>query len=188
MAQQAEKLIRNINLWIIVHGIEECGRTISALRYKLRIFGVLIYGTTDMFCDNKDVYKNASTPESQLHEKHHSISYHMAWEAVESGSCRIAKEDTSTNLEDLFTKVLPMPRREYILNKFTYWEFRMNDNSIISGDINGHPGDYTIKLTIIEYSILSDRGGPVNPVRIESCESLWTSAEALMRKCVEITD
>ena len=73
-----------------------------------------------MFCDNELVYKNASTPESQLRKKHHSISYHMAREAVASGACRIAKEDTLTNLADLFTKVLPKPRREYILNKFTY--------------------------------------------------------------------
>ena len=28
----------------------------------------------------------------------------------------------------------------------------------------------------------------VNPVTIESCESLWTSAKALMSKCVAITD
>ena len=93
---------------------------IAALRYKLRMFGVPIDGPTDMFCDNEAVYKNASTPESQLRKKHHSISYHMAREAVASGACRIAKEDTLTNLADLFTKVLPKPRREYILNKFTY--------------------------------------------------------------------
>ena len=73
----------------------------------------------------------------------------MAREAVANGACRIAKEDTLTNLADLFTKVLPKPRQEYILNKFTYRELRTYDKSIISGVINGHPGDYTIKLTII---------------------------------------
>jgi hypothetical protein len=93
---------------------------IASLRYKLRMFGVPIDGATDMFCDNEAVYKNASTPESQLRKKHHSISYHMSREAVASGACRIAKEDTETNLADLFTKVLPKPRRELLLNKFTY--------------------------------------------------------------------
>jgi hypothetical protein len=93
---------------------------IAALRYKLRMFGVPVEGPTNMFCDNEAVYKNASTPESQLRKKHHSISYHMSREAVASGAIRIAKEDTETNLADLFTKVLPKPRRELLLNKFTY--------------------------------------------------------------------
>ena len=84
------------------------------------MFGVPMDGPTDMFCDNEAVYKNASTPESQLKKKHHSISYHMSREAVASGACRIAKEDTETNLLDLFTKVLTRVRREFLLNKFTY--------------------------------------------------------------------
>ena len=71
-------------------------------------------------CDNEALYKNASTPESQLRKKHHSISYHMSREAVASGACRMAKEDTETNLSDLFTKVLPRPRRELLLDSFTY--------------------------------------------------------------------
>ena len=84
------------------------------------MFGVPVKGHTNMFCNNEAVYKNASMPESQLRKKHHSISYHMSREAVAGGSCRIAKEDTDTNLVDLFTKVLPKPRREKLLDKFTY--------------------------------------------------------------------
>ena len=84
---------------------------IAALRYKLRIFGVPIDGSTDIFCDNEAVYNNASTPESQLRNKHHSISYHISREVGDSGTCRMSKEDTETNLSDLFTKVLPRPRR-----------------------------------------------------------------------------
>ena len=82
---------------------------ITLLRYKLNMFGVPIDGYTDIFCDNEAVYKNASTPEYQLRKKHHSILYHMSREAVASGACRMAKEDTETNLSDLFTKVLPPP-------------------------------------------------------------------------------
>ena len=84
------------------------------------MFGVPIDGSTNMFCDNEAVYKNASIPESQLQKKHHSISYHISWEAVATGACRVAKEETTTNMADLFTKVLPQPRRELLLNKFTY--------------------------------------------------------------------
>ena len=35
---------------------------IAALGYKLRMVGVPIDGSTDIFCDNEAVYKNASTP------------------------------------------------------------------------------------------------------------------------------
>ena len=35
---------------------------IAALRYRLRMFGVPIDGSTDIFCDNEAVYKNASMP------------------------------------------------------------------------------------------------------------------------------
>ena len=85
---------------------------IAALRYKLRMFGVPIDGSTDMFCNNEAVYKNAYIPESQLRKKHHSIAYHMSRESVASGASRIANEYIETNLADLFTKVLQRPRRE----------------------------------------------------------------------------
>ena len=84
------------------------------------MFGVPMDGPTDLFCDNEAVYKNSSTPESQIKKKYHSISYHMSREAVASGACHIEKEDTETNLSDLFTKVLTRVRREFLLNKFTY--------------------------------------------------------------------
>ena len=93
---------------------------IADLRYKLGIFGIPIDGSTDMFCDNEAVYKNASMPESQLRNKHHSIAYHMSRKFIASGATLISKEDTETKLADLFTKVMPIPRRELLLNKFTY--------------------------------------------------------------------
>ena len=59
---------------------------IAALRYKLRMFGVPIDGSTYMFCDNEAVYKNASMPELQLRKKHHIIAYQMSRESVASGA------------------------------------------------------------------------------------------------------
>ena len=93
---------------------------IGLLRYKLRMFGLPIDGSTDIFYDNEAVYKNASTPESQLSKKHHIILYHMSREAVAGGACSMAKEDTETKILDLFTKVLTLPRRELLLESFTY--------------------------------------------------------------------
>ena len=93
---------------------------IESLRYKLRMFGVPIDGPTNIFCDNEAVYKNTSLPESTLKKKHHSIAYHRCREAVAAKTVRVAKEGTKTNLADLFTKLLPQPRREELLDKFTY--------------------------------------------------------------------
>ena len=93
---------------------------IVALRYKLMMFGVPIDGSTNIFCDNEAVYKNSSTLESKLRNKHHSISYHMSREAVASCACRMSKEDTETKLSNLFTKVIPRSRRELFFDSSTY--------------------------------------------------------------------
>ena len=93
---------------------------VTELRYKLRMFGVPIDGPTDMFCDNKAVYKNSSTPELVLRKNHHSVAYHKCYEAVASGICCIAKESSYTNLAIIFAKVLPGPRQERLLDMFTY--------------------------------------------------------------------
>ena len=85
-----------------------------------RMVGVLINGATNIFCDNEAVTKNCSDPTSMLKKKHHSIAYHRNPEAVAVGTCRITKEDTETNLSDLFTKKLGHYKREGLRNMFTY--------------------------------------------------------------------
>jgi hypothetical protein len=93
---------------------------IEALRYKLRMFGIPVDGPTNIYCDNESVVNNCSRPESTLNKKHHSIAYHRCREAVASLTCRVTKEHTSTNLSDLFTKMLPAVVREALLDLFTY--------------------------------------------------------------------
>ena len=93
---------------------------IEALRYKLRMFGVPIDGPTNVFCDNGAVCVNTTKPESTLSKKHHSIAYHRAREAVAAGTIRVSKEHTSTNLADLFTKMMAAPKRDDLLDRFTY--------------------------------------------------------------------
>ena len=63
---------------------------------------------------------NVKIPTSVLNKKMHGISYHFCREAVASGTCRIAKEDTLTNLADLFTKVLGRVKRESLMDRFMY--------------------------------------------------------------------
>jgi hypothetical protein len=58
---------------------------IVAMHYKLRMFGVLIDGPVNVFCDNHGVVKNASIPESTIMKKHNAINYHVVREAVAGG-------------------------------------------------------------------------------------------------------
>ena len=93
---------------------------IESLRYKLRMFGVSLSGPINIFMDNEAVYQNASMPESTLKKNYLSCVFHRCREAVAAGTVGISKEGTETNLDDLFTKLLPAPRREMLLDMFTY--------------------------------------------------------------------
>ena len=93
---------------------------LEAIRYKLRMFGIPIDGPANVYCDNEAVYKNTVIPESTLKKKHHSIAYHRCREAVAAGTVRVAKQGTTKNLADLFTKVLTTARRAFLLERFTY--------------------------------------------------------------------
>jgi hypothetical protein len=88
---------------------------IEALWYKLGMFGVLIEGPTNIFCDK------TAHPKSTLTKKHYSIAYHRSREAVATGTVSVSKEDTLTNLADIFTtKTMAAPKRENLLDSFTY--------------------------------------------------------------------
>ena len=93
---------------------------LKGLRYKLRMFGVPIDGATCMYCDNEAVYKNIAYPTSVLKKKMHSVSYHFCREAVAADIVQIAKEDTRTNQQDLFTKVMSKPRPDALIERFMY--------------------------------------------------------------------
>jgi hypothetical protein len=84
------------------------------------MFGVPIEGPTNVFCDNEAVCKNTARPESTLTKKHHSIVYHRSQEAVAAGTVRVSKEDSLTNLADIFTKTMAAPKRENLLDSFAY--------------------------------------------------------------------
>ena len=83
----------------------------ESFRYKLRMFGIPVDGSTNIYCDNEAVYQNTVIPESTLKKKHHSIAYHRCREAVATKTIRVAKQGTTKNLADLFTKVLTTQRR-----------------------------------------------------------------------------
>ena len=93
---------------------------IKGLRCKIWTFGIPIDGLASAYCDNEAVYKNASVLESVLNKKMHGISYHFCREAVATGIVQVAKEDTSTNLTDLFTKVMGRVKRDSLLGRFMH--------------------------------------------------------------------
>jgi len=80
---------------------------VEALMFELRSFGVPVEGPSSIYCDNEAVYKNESIPSSVLGKKHHSIAFHFGRQAVAMRIIRIAKEDSKTDLADLFTRILP---------------------------------------------------------------------------------
>ena len=92
-------------------------RLAKGLRYKLRIFGVSIDGTTSVMCDNQSVMKNATVPTSMLSKKHNSICYHKVRESVASRWINNAWIKSSLNIADLFTKVLPMVTRNGLVDR-----------------------------------------------------------------------
>ncbi len=73
-----------------------------------------------MFCDNHAVVKNTSYPESVLNKKHNAINFHIVRESVAAKIMRVRKEDTATNIADVFTKLVPFTRKHELLSKFLY--------------------------------------------------------------------
>jgi len=77
---------------------------LEGLRYRLRMMGIPLQGTTNTFCDNDSVVKNVSDPTSTLTKKHNAIAYHKLRESVAARTQRIAHEPGRFNLSDVLTK------------------------------------------------------------------------------------
>jgi len=79
---------------------------VGGLRYKLRMMGVPIAGPCDVSCDNNSVVQNTTRPESPIKKKHCSVAYHKTRESIAGGTIRVAKEDGSTNISGILTKLM----------------------------------------------------------------------------------
>ena len=97
-----------------------CLEAITALRYKLRMFGVPIDDATSVLCDNKSVVNNSSKVDSVLNKKHNAVSYHAVRWGVAAGIIRIGKIDGEYNLADAMTKRLTLQRRSALFGDWTY--------------------------------------------------------------------
>ena len=74
-----------------------------SLRYKLRIFVILIDGPVDFFCENQSVTKNLTLPQSVLNKRHNSIFYHKVREAQAAEVIRVGWVQGDYNHDDLDT-------------------------------------------------------------------------------------
>ena len=79
---------------------------VEGLRYKLRMMGVPIARSTNVYCDNDSVVQNVTRPESPCKKKHNSVAYHKAREAIAAKVIRVAKEPGGSNTADLLTKLM----------------------------------------------------------------------------------
>ena len=100
--------------------MKTCTEAITALRYKLRMFGIPIDGPTSVLCDNQSVVNNSSKIESILNKKHNSIAYHATRWATAAEVIRVGKIGTEENLADAMTKRLAAMRRNYLFGNWTY--------------------------------------------------------------------
>ena len=93
---------------------------IKALRYKLKMMGVLLDGPSNLFVDNQSVVKASMNPESALSKKHVSIAYHLTRESFAAGFVNLFFIVSKDNLADLLTKVLSHGDRREIF-RCLFW-------------------------------------------------------------------
>ena len=93
---------------------------IIALRFKLRMFGIPIYGDSMILNDNKSVVYSSSKLESTLNNKNNPVAYHLVRWNVAAGVIRIGWIKGISNIVDAFTKQLAAARRSKLFGDWTH--------------------------------------------------------------------
>ena len=100
--------------------LKACTEAITALCYKLRMFGVLIDDSTKVLCDNESVVKNSSKLDSSLNKKHCALAYHAVRWAVAASIITVGWIPTDYNIADALTKRLTANKRDLLFGSWTY--------------------------------------------------------------------
>ena len=100
--------------------LKACTESITALRYKLRMFGVPVDDSTKVLCDNESVVRNSSKLESVLNKKHCALAYHAVRWAVAASIISVGWIPTDYNIADAFTKRLTAIKRDFLFGSWTY--------------------------------------------------------------------
>jgi hypothetical protein len=98
-----ESSVFGAEFFAMKNGIE----TTRGLRYKLRMMGVTIDGSTYVYCDNMSVVHNTQRPESVLKKKSNTIFYHEVRESTAMGKSIIVHVPSVNNPVDICTNALP---------------------------------------------------------------------------------
>ena len=78
------------------------------------MFGIPVYVTSDIFCDNEPVYRNVSFEYSILKNKHHSIYYHPVRKQLAGGTIITHKVNGGENISDILTKAVLPNTQKYL--------------------------------------------------------------------------
>ena len=97
-----------------------CMEHITALSFKICMFGIPVVDSTKTLCDNAYVDKNSSILSSTLNKKHISIANHFLRWHVEEGAIKVAWIDTNTHLSDAMKKLLTAEKRRTLFGQWTY--------------------------------------------------------------------
>ena len=100
--------------------MKACIEHITALQFKLQMFGVPIIDATKVLCDNGSVVKNSIILSSTLNKKHSSIAYHSVRWHVAADVVKIAWISTDYNLADPLTKRLCAEKTDALFGEWTY--------------------------------------------------------------------
>jgi len=82
----------------------------------LRIPGIHI-DSIPLYIDNNSALKLSRNPEFHSRSKHIDVKHHFIREKVEEGAINTQRVDTKDNLADIFTKTLPRPTHEDLVNR-----------------------------------------------------------------------
>jgi hypothetical protein len=94
--------------------------SLRGLRYKLRMMGIRISGSSFIYGDNMSVIHNTQRPESTLKKKNNAICYQAVCESVAMGESLTGHIGTDENIGDLATKVLYGQKRQYMVLQLLY--------------------------------------------------------------------
>ena len=100
--------------------IRVCIEHITALHFKLRMFGVRVDTPTNVICDKLSVVRNSSILSSTLNKKHSSIAYHSCRWHVAARVIRVTWIHTDDNLADAMTKRLTSEKRNWLFGGWMY--------------------------------------------------------------------
>ena len=95
---------------------------IIAMRLTLRYLGVEVHGSSYLFGDNESVVKSGTMPHSQLHKRHHGLSYHFTREAVASQAVAFHHMPGALNPADILSKHWGYQQVWTMLQPLLFWK------------------------------------------------------------------